>query len=130
MLAVMLACEAVPLRSNCRAMVCPCACSYLVCAQVQSCEFAWVAAFLHCLQVSRLLQYAPQKRYTPYQAMTHPFFDELRDPATVLPNGRPLPPLFNWLPGELDDQPEDILSKLRPRTAGSSSSSSAQAQQQ
>jgi serine/threonine protein kinase len=91
--------------------------------------FGWFL-FLHCLQVSRLLQYAPQKRYTPYQAMTHPFFDELRDPATVLPNGKPLPPLFNWLPGELDDQPEDILSKLRPRAAGSSSSSSAQAQQQ
>lgn len=26
----------------------------------------------------------------------HPFFDELRDPNTRLPNGRPLPPLFNF----------------------------------
>lgn len=30
------------------------------------------------------------------EAMTHPFFDELRDPNVRLPNGRPLPPLFNF----------------------------------
>lgn len=29
-------------------------------------------------------------------ALTHPFFDELRDPNTRLPNGRFLPPLFNF----------------------------------
>ncbi len=28
----------------------------------------------------------------------HPFFDELRDPNCHLPNGRPLPPLFNFKP--------------------------------
>ncbi|GMP81302.1 hypothetical protein CsSME_00036058 [Camellia sinensis var. sinensis] len=28
----------------------------------------------------------------------HLFFDELRDPNTCLPNGRPLPPLFNFKP--------------------------------
>lgn len=39
------------------------------------------------LQVSKLLQYAPQKRLTCTQAMTHTFFDELRDPNTRLPNG-------------------------------------------
>eukprot|EP00882_Tetradesmus_deserticola_P000676 GHRQ01000740.1.p1 GENE.GHRQ01000740.1~~GHRQ01000740.1.p1 ORF type:complete len:456 (+),score=189.82 GHRQ01000740.1:156-1523(+) len=69
--------------------------------------------------VSRLLQYAPQKRYGSYQAMTHPFFDELRDPATLLPNGKPLPPLFNWLPGELDEVPADIVAKLQPGVASS-----------
>ncbi|KXZ56015.1 hypothetical protein GPECTOR_2g1567 [Gonium pectorale] len=66
--------------------------------------------------VSKLLQYAPQKRMTAVQAMTHPFFDELRDPNTRLPNGRALPPLFNWLPGELDDVPADIVRKLQPAT--------------
>jgi hypothetical protein len=30
------------------------------------------------------------------EACVHPFFDELRDPTTRLPNGRPLPPLFNF----------------------------------
>jgi hypothetical protein len=31
--------------------------------------------------------------------------------------GRPLPPLFNWLPGELDEVPDDIVRKLQPKTA-------------
>ncbi len=38
-------------------------------------------------QVSKLLQYSPQKRMTAVEAMTHPFFDELREPGTKLPNG-------------------------------------------
>jgi hypothetical protein len=29
-------------------------------------------------------------------ALIHPFFDELRDPNSRLPNGRFLPPLFNF----------------------------------
>ena len=41
------------------------------------------------MQVSKLLQYAPQARYTALEAMTHPFFDELRDPTYLLPNGEP-----------------------------------------
>ena len=32
------------------------------------------------------------------EACIHPFFDELRDPNTRLPNARPLPPLFNFKP--------------------------------
>jgi len=79
----------------------------------------WCLPSSAAVQVARLLQYAPQKRCTAYQAMTHPFFDELRDPSTVLPNGKPLPPLFNWLPGELDDVPEDIIRRLKPRSTDS-----------
>lgn len=30
--------------------------------------------------------------------MIHPFFDELRSPETRLPNGKELPPLFNFTP--------------------------------
>lgn len=30
------------------------------------------------------------------EACTHSFFDELREPNARLPNGRPLPPLFNF----------------------------------
>ncbi|KAG1668886.1 hypothetical protein FOA52_016055 [Chlamydomonas sp. UWO 241] len=67
--------------------------------------------------VARLLQYAPLKRMTAYQAMTHPFFDELRDPATRLPNGKALPPLFNWLPDELNDVGEEIRRKLSAKAA-------------
>ncbi|KAK4799122.1 hypothetical protein SAY86_024487 [Trapa natans] len=45
---------------------------------------------------SRLLQYSPSLRCTALEAMTHPFFDELREPNVRLPNGRPLPHLFNF----------------------------------
>nr|DAD47983.1 TPA_asm: hypothetical protein HUJ06_017920 [Nelumbo nucifera] len=48
--------------------------------------------------VSRLLQYSPNLRCTALEACAHPFFDELRDPNTRLPNGRPLPPLFDFTP--------------------------------
>lgn len=30
------------------------------------------------------------------EACAHPFFNELREPHARLPNGRPLPPLFNF----------------------------------
>lgn len=30
------------------------------------------------------------------EACAHPFFDELRETNARLPNGRPLPPLFNF----------------------------------
>lgn len=30
------------------------------------------------------------------EACAHAFFDELREPNARLPNGRPLPPLFNF----------------------------------
>lgn len=46
--------------------------------------------------ISQLLQYAPMKRLSAIDAMAHPFFDELRDPETRLPNGKPLPKLFDF----------------------------------
>jgi len=30
------------------------------------------------------------------EACAHPFFDDLRDANACLPNGRPLPPLFDF----------------------------------
>ncbi|KAF5948254.1 hypothetical protein HYC85_014211 [Camellia sinensis] len=48
--------------------------------------------------VSMLLQYSPNLRCTALEACAHPFFDDLREPTTSLPNGRPLPPLFNFTP--------------------------------
>lgn len=46
--------------------------------------------------VSVLLEYTPSLRVSPLQACAHAFFDELRDPLHRLPNGRLLPPLFNF----------------------------------
>ncbi|KHN43365.1 Glycogen synthase kinase-3 like MsK-1 [Glycine soja] len=67
--------------------------------------------------VSRLLQYSPNLRCTALDALTHPFFDELRDPNTRLPNGRFLPPLFNFKSHELKGVPVEILLKLIPEHA-------------
>nr|KAJ0220287.1 hypothetical protein LSAT_V11C200083850 [Lactuca sativa]KAJ0221450.1 hypothetical protein LSAT_V11C200083870 [Lactuca sativa] len=67
--------------------------------------------------VSRLLQYSPNLRCTALEACIHPFFNELRDPSTRLPNGRPLPPLFNFKPQELKGASLELLAKLIPEHA-------------
>lgn len=68
--------------------------------------------------VSKLLVYSPTQRSTALEAMRHPFFDELRDPACRLPNGRPLPPLFNWLPNELAQASPELYAALQPGALG------------
>ncbi|KAK3145522.1 hypothetical protein QOZ80_3BG0253920 [Eleusine coracana subsp. coracana] len=67
--------------------------------------------------VSRFLQYSPNLRCTALEACMHPFFDELRDPNTRLPNGRPLPPLFNFRPQELNGVPPEVVERLVPEHA-------------
>lgn len=67
--------------------------------------------------VSRLLQYSPNLRSTALEALVHPFFDELREPNARLPNGRPLPPLFNFKTHELRGVPSEMLHKLIPEHA-------------
>ncbi|KAK7600799.1 hypothetical protein V9T40_008240 [Parthenolecanium corni] len=64
--------------------------------------------------VSRLLEYTPSSRISPLEACAQSFFDELRDPNTRLPNGRSLPPLFNFTEQELSFQPA-LNSSLLPR---------------
>lgn len=53
--------------------------------------------------ISALLEYTPTQRLSAIDAMCQPFFDELRDPSTRLPDSRhssgssrDLPPLFNF----------------------------------
>ncbi|GAM20864.1 hypothetical protein SAMD00019534_040390 [Acytostelium subglobosum LB1] len=46
--------------------------------------------------ISKILHYEPNNRLKPTEIMAHPFFDVLRDPKTTLPDGKPLPPLFNF----------------------------------
>nr|AWF73665.1 glycogen synthase kinase 3 [Heterostelium pallidum] len=46
--------------------------------------------------ISKILHYDPSARLKPTEICAHPFFDELRDPKSTLPDGRPLPPLFNF----------------------------------
>eukprot|EP00011_Vannellida_sp_DIVA3-517-6-12_P007816 CAMPEP_0114625114 /NCGR_PEP_ID=MMETSP0168-20121206/11107_1 /TAXON_ID=95228 ORGANISM="Vannella sp., Strain DIVA3 517/6/12" /NCGR_SAMPLE_ID=MMETSP0168 /ASSEMBLY_ACC=CAM_ASM_000044 /LENGTH=407 /DNA_ID=CAMNT_0001836393 /DNA_START=151 /DNA_END=1371 /DNA_ORIENTATION=+ len=46
--------------------------------------------------MARLLAYTPTLRLNPLEVCAHPFFDELREPGIKLPNGRELPPLFDF----------------------------------
>lgn len=63
--------------------------------------------------LSQILVYSPSRRQGAYQLMLHPFFDELRVQGTKLPNGDPLPPLFNWSEIELKTHPE-LIRNLTP----------------
>lgn len=49
--------------------------------------------------MSLILQYNPLARPSASEALIHPFFDELRNPDTKMPTGKPLPPLFNFSVG-------------------------------
>lgn len=72
--------------------------------------------------ISALLQYDPSKRVSPLEALAHPFFDELRDPAAKLPNGRELPShLFQFSELELSRCTNPaVLSILVPKGASNS----------
>ncbi|EXJ80365.1 CMGC/GSK protein kinase [Capronia coronata CBS 617.96] len=70
--------------------------------------------------ISALLEYTPTQRLSAIEAMCHPFFDELRDPNTRLPDSRhaggaprELPPLFDFSRHELSIAPH-LNSKLVP----------------
>ncbi|XP_041000662.1 shaggy-related protein kinase epsilon-like [Juglans microcarpa x Juglans regia] len=67
--------------------------------------------------VSRLLQYSPSLRCTALEACTHPFFDDLRDPNACLPNGRALPPLFDFTAQELTGVSAELRHRLIPEPA-------------
>jgi len=64
--------------------------------------------------VTGLLQYTPTGRLKPLEACAHSFFDEIRDPNTMLPNGKPLPNvLFNFSEQEIREA-GPLLHKLIP----------------
>jgi len=70
--------------------------------------------------ISKLLEYTPTQRLSAIDAMVHPFFDELRDPDTRLPDSRhtngglkELPALFDFSLHELSIRP-DLNQRLVP----------------
>ncbi|KAE9622051.1 hypothetical protein Lal_00033058 [Lupinus albus] len=69
--------------------------------------------------VSRMLQYSPNLRCTALEACAHPFFDNLRDPKVSLPNGRAMPPLFDFTAQELAGAPDELRRRLIPEHARS-----------
>jgi glycogen synthase kinase 3 beta len=50
--------------------------------------------------VAKLLQYEPNLRPKPLEALLDSYFDELRDPNLRLPNGVSPPELFNFTKGK------------------------------
>ena len=54
--------------------------------------------------ISNLFRYRPSARIHPMRACGHPFFNKLRMPGTRMPNGRQLPPLFNFDSAEIKIQ--------------------------
>ncbi|KAH8294391.1 hypothetical protein KR054_011924 [Drosophila jambulina] len=72
--------------------------------------------------VSKMLIYSPNSRVSPLMGCAHPFFDDLRhDPQQQLPNGRALPPLFNFTEYERTIDP-DVMPLLQPRAVSASPS--------
>mmetsp|Transcript_19571 Transcript_19571/g.36398 ORF Transcript_19571/g.36398 Transcript_19571/m.36398 type:complete len:417 (-) Transcript_19571:7-1257(-) len=64
--------------------------------------------------VGSMLAYSPSSRILPLAGLVHPFFDELRSPSVRLPNGRELPPLFDFTEHELQDMPEIVERMIPP----------------
>lgn len=83
--------------------------------------YSWTRLFKHKVVpeefidfVSKVLAYEPHLRPTPLKGLLHPFFDELRDQKTLLPNGKPLPAeLFAFSKEEINSDP-DTVEKLIP----------------
>jgi len=63
--------------------------------------------------IGSTLAYAPERRVKPLEGCAHAFFDELREEGCKLPNGKSIPPLFDFTSHELEVSPE-ILEKLTP----------------
>lgn len=64
--------------------------------------------------ISKMLRYPPTQRISPIEGCAHQLFDELRDPSVRLPNGKPLPPLFDFNPDELKYIKPELKPKLMP----------------
>ena len=59
--------------------------------------------------IDKILLYEPEKRLGPYQAMCHPFFDEIKEKEVILPDNKCLPEhLFQFKECEINFDKESI----------------------
>lgn len=65
--------------------------------------------------ISKMLVYEPDRRIRAGDALTHPWFDELRDEGMVFPHWNLMPDLFNFSQFEIDDMPSENLDILIPQ---------------
>jgi len=66
--------------------------------------------------VQKMLVYNPRERATAWECCAHPWFEELRLENSRLPNGCPLPPLFNFFQTEIESMPGYVRSILLGRS--------------
>jgi glycogen synthase kinase 3 beta len=64
--------------------------------------------------ISQMLRYDPSARIAMIDALAHSCFDELREPNVRLPNGKQLPPLFDFSEDERQYIAPAMLAKLIP----------------
>ncbi|OQR70986.1 glycogen synthase kinase-3 beta-like [Tropilaelaps mercedesae] len=60
--------------------------------------------------LTKMLQYMPDTRIRCWEALAEPFFDDLRKTGARLPDGKPLPSLFDFTSRELEQNP--VLNQL------------------
>merc|ERR1712087_769735 len=66
--------------------------------------------------ISQFLIFTPHRRSNGFDALTHPYFDELRQPNYSLPSGKPTPPLFNFTDDEIQyAKSKGIAHKVLPK---------------
>jgi serine/threonine protein kinase len=63
---------------------------------------------------SKLCVYTPSARLRGYESLLHPLFEDLRTPGAMMPNGQPLPPLFEFTQEEIGSIGADLLGQLVP----------------
>src|SRR5258708_1943717 len=64
--------------------------------------------------IGKLLAYVPDRRYKAIEACLHPFFNELKQPNSTMPDGSPLQPeMFQFTSEEVALVP-GILDQLIP----------------
>lgn len=64
--------------------------------------------------ISKVLVYDPNERLQPMECLLHSFFDELREEGCKLPNGNPLPDLFNFTKEEKSTTTAEVIEQLTP----------------
>ena len=64
--------------------------------------------------MSKVLVYNPDRRLKPLEVILHPFFNDLRDKDTKLPNGNALPDLFDFSKEEISSTSPEIIEQLIP----------------
>ncbi|CEM10291.1 unnamed protein product [Vitrella brassicaformis CCMP3155] len=64
--------------------------------------------------IAKLLKYEPNERLKAYDALSHEFFDELRQEGTRLPNSSAMPELFTLTDDELEQMAPEHRTKVVP----------------